>query len=82
MIAPARNVWLLAASQALALSAVVLSMTLAGILGATMAPDKGWATLADRRDGGGHRNRVDPRVAADAAPRLARRVSCRRGSRC
>lgn len=45
MIAPRRNVPLLAASQALALSAVVLSVTLAGILGAMLAPDKGWATL-------------------------------------
>lgn len=41
----ARNVALLTASQALALSAVVLSLTLAGILGATLAPDKGLATL-------------------------------------
>jgi len=39
-----RSVLLLAASQALTLSAVVLSMTLAGILGAAMAPDKGMAT--------------------------------------
>jgi len=45
MIAHTRNVSLLAASQALMLSAVVLSMTLAGILGATLAPDKGLATL-------------------------------------
>jgi len=45
MIASARNVSLLAASQALALSAVILSMTLAGILGAALAPDKGLATL-------------------------------------
>jgi predicted MFS family arabinose efflux permease len=39
-----RSVLLLAASQALTLSAVVLSMTLAGILGAAMAPDQGMAT--------------------------------------
>ncbi|MDP1691557.1 MAG: MFS transporter [Burkholderiaceae bacterium] len=45
MIASTRNVSLLAASQALVLSAVVLSMTLAGILGAALAPDKGLATL-------------------------------------
>jgi len=45
MIASARSVSLLAASQAMALSAVVLSMTLAGILGAMLAPDKGLATL-------------------------------------
>ena len=45
MTASRRNVALLAASQALALSAVVLSMTLAGILGATLAPDRGLATL-------------------------------------
>ena len=45
MIHGGRNVALLAASQALMLSAVVLSMTLAGILGATLAPDKGLATL-------------------------------------
>lgn len=45
MIAGAGNVFLLAASQALALSAVVLSMTLAAILGATLAPDKGLASL-------------------------------------
>lgn len=41
----ARNVALLAASQALMLSAVVLSMTLAAILGAGLAPHKGLATL-------------------------------------
>lgn len=45
MIAGGRNIALLATSQALALSAVVLSMTLAGILGAVLAPDKGLATL-------------------------------------
>jgi MFS family permease len=45
MTASRHNVALLAASQALALSAVVLSMTLAGILGATLAPDRGLATL-------------------------------------
>jgi predicted MFS family arabinose efflux permease len=39
-----RNVLLLAACQALTLSAIVLSMTLAGILGAAIAPDKGLAT--------------------------------------
>jgi predicted MFS family arabinose efflux permease len=39
-----RNVLLLATSQALLLSAIVLSMTLAGILGATLAPDPRWAT--------------------------------------
>lgn len=39
-----RNVLLLAACQALTLSAVVLSMTLAGILGAALATDRGWAT--------------------------------------
>lgn len=42
---PNRNVLLLATSQALALSAIVLSMTLAAILGAALAPDKGLATL-------------------------------------
>lgn len=40
-----RNVILLAASQALMLSAIVLSMSLAAILGATLAPDKSLATL-------------------------------------
>lgn len=45
MITSARNVLLLATSQALMLSAVVLSMTLAAILGATLAPDRGLATL-------------------------------------
>lgn len=45
MIPGARNVALLAVGQALMLSAVVLSMTLAGLLGATLAPDKGLATL-------------------------------------
>jgi predicted MFS family arabinose efflux permease len=44
MQAENRSVLLLAACQALTLSAVVLSMTLAGILGAAMAPDKGMAT--------------------------------------
>lgn len=45
MIPGAHNVLLLALCQALMLSAVVLSMTLAGVLGAQMAPDKGLATL-------------------------------------
>ena len=45
MISAARGVFLLAASQALMLSGVVLSMTLAAILGAALAPDKGLATL-------------------------------------
>jgi MFS family permease len=45
MLVDRRNVLLLAASQALTLSAVVLSMTLAGILGSVLAPDKGLATL-------------------------------------
>ena len=40
-----RNVRLLAASQALMLSAVVLAMTLAAILGAMLAPDQALATL-------------------------------------
>lgn len=39
------NVIVLAAGQALMLAAIVLSMTLAGILGAALAPDKGFATL-------------------------------------
>ena len=41
----ARNVLILALGQALMLSAVVLSMTLAAILGSTLAPDRGLATL-------------------------------------
>jgi hypothetical protein len=45
MLAERKAVLLLAACQALTLSAVVLSMTLAGILGAALAPDKGLATL-------------------------------------
>lgn len=40
-----RNVLLLVVSQALTLSAVVLSMTLAAILGGMLAPNKGLATL-------------------------------------
>jgi predicted MFS family arabinose efflux permease len=39
------NVLILALSQALMLSAIVLSMALAAILGAMLAPDKGLATL-------------------------------------
>ncbi len=39
------NVLILALAQALMLSAIVLSMTLAAILGSTLAPDKGLATL-------------------------------------
>ncbi len=39
------NILILALSQALMLSAIVLSMTLAAILGAMLAPDKGLATL-------------------------------------
>ena len=45
MIPGARNISLLAVSQALMLSAVVVSMVLAGVLGAQLAPDKGLATL-------------------------------------
>ena len=41
----ARNVLILALGQALMLSAVVLAMTLAAILGSALAPDKGLATL-------------------------------------
>lgn len=40
-----RNVPLLAASQALMLSTIVLSMTLGAVLGAALAPEKGLATL-------------------------------------
>lgn len=40
-----RDVLLLAASQALMLSAIVLSMTLGAVLGAVLSPDKGLATL-------------------------------------
>lgn len=40
-----RNVLVLAIGQALMLSAVVLAMTLAGIVGAVLAPDEGLATL-------------------------------------
>lgn len=40
-----RNVLLLAFSQAVMLSAVVMSVSLGAILGATLAPDKGLATL-------------------------------------
>ncbi|HRK79206.1 MAG TPA: MFS transporter, partial [Thiobacillus sp.] len=39
------NILILALSQALTLSAVVLSMALAAILGSMLAPDKGLATL-------------------------------------
>jgi MFS family permease len=42
---PRGNILILALSQALTLSAIVLSMTLAAILGAMLAPDKGLATL-------------------------------------
>lgn len=40
-----RNVLILAMSQALMLSAIVLSLALAAILGSMLAPDKGLATL-------------------------------------
>lgn len=43
--APKHNVLRLAASQALMLSAIVMSMAIAGILGAQLAPDAGLATL-------------------------------------
>ena len=39
------NVLLLATSQALMLSAIVMSMALGAILGSVLAPDKGYATL-------------------------------------
>jgi MFS family permease len=45
MLLPSRNILILALSQALMLSTIVLSMTLAAILGAMLAPDKGLATL-------------------------------------
>jgi predicted MFS family arabinose efflux permease len=40
-----RNLVVLAIGQALMLSSIVLAMTLAGIVGAVLAPDKGLATL-------------------------------------
>ncbi len=40
-----RNVFLLATAQALMLSGVVVSMTLAGIIGNLLSPDRGLATL-------------------------------------
>ncbi|MDO8988633.1 MAG: MFS transporter [Sideroxyarcus sp.] len=40
-----RNVLLLAFSQALMLSAIVMSMALGAVLGGVLAPDKGFATL-------------------------------------
>jgi len=40
-----RNVLLLAISQALMLSAIVMSMALGAVLGSDLAPDKGFATL-------------------------------------
>jgi predicted MFS family arabinose efflux permease len=40
-----RNVLLLAVSQALMLSVIVMSMALGGVLGGSLAPDKGFATL-------------------------------------
>src|SRR5512139_231037 len=43
--APRGNILILALSQALMLSAIVLSMALAAILGAMLAPDKALATL-------------------------------------
>lgn len=45
MFAGRRNVLLLAFSQALMLSAVVMSMALGAILGSVLAPDKSYATL-------------------------------------
>jgi predicted MFS family arabinose efflux permease len=42
---PRGNILILALSQALMLSAIVMSMALAAILGAMLAPDKGLATL-------------------------------------
>src|SRR4030042_691771 len=42
---PRGTILILALSQALMLSAIVLSMALAAILGAMLAPDKGLATL-------------------------------------
>ncbi|MBT9567254.1 MAG: MFS transporter [Thiobacillus sp.] len=46
MLTPSRrNILILALSQALTLSAIVLAMTLAAILGSLLAPDKGLATL-------------------------------------
>ncbi len=45
MFAGRRNVLLLAFSQALMLSAIVMSMALGAILGSVLAPDKSYATL-------------------------------------
>jgi MFS family permease len=45
MLTGRRNVLLLAFSQALMMSAIVMSMALGAILGGNLAPDKGYATL-------------------------------------
>ena len=45
LFAGRRNVLLLAFSQSLMLSAIVMSMALGAILGGNLAPDKGYATL-------------------------------------
>ena len=45
MNAARRNVVLLACSQAAMLTTIVMSMAVAAILGAALAPDKGLATL-------------------------------------
>ncbi len=67
------NVLILALAQALMLSAIVLAMTLAAILGSTLAPDKGLATLPVAA------MVIGAALASLPAARLMRRVGRRPG---
>jgi MFS family permease len=67
------NVLILALSQALMLSAIVLSMAIAAILGAMLAPDKGLATLPVAA------MVIGTALASLPAARLMRRVGRRPG---
>ena len=68
-----RNVLILALAQALMLSTIVLSMTLAAILGSALAPDKGLATLPVAA------MVIGAALASLPAARLMRRVGRRPG---
>jgi MFS family permease len=67
------NILILALSQALMLSTIVLSMTLAAILGSALAPDKGLATLPVAA------MVIGAALASLPAARLMRRVGRRPG---
>ena len=75
------NVFRLAASQALMMSAIVMSMAVAGILGAQLAPDAGLATLPIAAMVIGSGGRLPAGRVADAPHRPPQRFPLRRDGR-